>query len=79
MPLKHICGKDLHKILNSHVVVNPRIDGFGLFGAGKFNTKCVGMEFATVNITLHDGDYPDQETIFAREFTPSLCLVTVKS
>ena len=48
------------------MVVNPRIDGFGLFGAGKFNTKCLGMEFATGNITLHDGDYPDQETIFCQ-------------
>ena len=51
--LEHVWGKDPKKILNAHVVVNPRIDGFGLFGAGKFHTKCVGMDFATGFITLH--------------------------
>jgi hypothetical protein len=64
--LDTLCKGDASKIVGAKVVVNPRIDGFGLGGAKKFTTTCEKMDFETGYITLHGGDYPTAETIWCQ-------------
>ena len=54
--LQHVCHGDASKIVGAKVVVNPRTDGFGIGGGGKFSTFCEKMDFSTGYITLHGGD-----------------------
>jgi hypothetical protein len=64
--LEHACHNDPKKIVGAKILVNRMADGFGIFGMGKMETKCSGMDFATGNIALHGGEYPNEEVIYCQ-------------
>ena len=64
--LANVCKGDKNAIVGMAVEVNPRVDGFGIFGGGVFHTECRSMNWDAGYITLRGGDYPDAEEIWVQ-------------
>ena len=64
--LANVCKGDKNAIVGMAVEINPRVDGFGIFGSGVFHTECRSMNWDAGYITLQGGDYTDAEEIWVQ-------------
>ena len=64
--LVNVCKGDKNAIRGMEVEINPRTDGFGLFGSGVFTTKCQSMNWDAGYITVQGGDYPSAEELYVQ-------------
>merc|ERR1719361_106831 len=64
--LDNVCKGDKNAILGMEIEVNPRVDGFGMFGGGVFTTKCQSMNWTAGYITVQGGDYPSAEELYVQ-------------
>ena len=64
--LANVCNGNKNAIVGMAIEVNPRVDGFGIFGGGVFHTECRSMNWDAGYITLQGGDYTDAEEIWVQ-------------
>ena len=64
--LANVCKGDKNAIVGMAVEINPRVDGFGIFGSGVFHTECRSMNWDAGYITVQGGDYGNAEELYVQ-------------
>ena len=64
--LVNVCKGDKNAIVGMAVEINPRVDGFGIFGSGVYHTTCKSMNWDAGYITVQGGDYGNAEELYVQ-------------